>query len=683
MGLLNTLRSWLSTDDNTVLIRSKSEDSIIEKANQEMASHLKQSIENSDSIATYEQMEKGAFEIVRKWLARLAQSFDAMYLHATNQKDDSEEQFLESSKEQTKQTLYDQKKVEYAIERESIKKRKSIRMPRFIEKLKLLKESRAYFKKELERLAEQLDKKVDVRTAFGFILQRALIILGIIIMSSAEIGNALNSLMILKANPLLELFTTIGIGLFLFVASKALIYLFSHGLLFIGEYDEDGLFNSYDLGGFIVLFISFGFVLLLAEMRISYMVELNERPSEMIRFFLRFLSVGLFSSTVLLTLMLSNSHGKAKLVYIKLLFKYCRTCRKVSRSQMKLSRLRSRYANEETRAKENLRADRNYIFNDRERELKEVLVRDTASQNAVLAMSRQSRLELIHGLQAQLYTARGAMEHKTGVKHEWKPLDFTSLIREPNYQLLTKNNTPMKNHFSLPKVAGAILGILFLTSSCGSFGSEVKETEVIAIIDETSWNPLQQELTAEHILDLGQVDDNESPNAVSFTAHTLNDISMNKTYSASLKPSDEFMVNTFTRQEEIDAFSQEISGIFEQVYTIQPETFDQTQLWIPLAKILESHQSSEAHKVVIIQSDFLENSNELNFYEIKASLEKDPERIKEYLDDLYPIEGLSDYEIVFLYQTDRQNDRLFTSATNVFAGLLRDKGATVSIKASL
>lgn len=683
MGLLYTIRNWATKDSSPVLIRSKTEDTIVKEANDEMASHLKQSIENCDSIPTYEQhFEKGAFQLIRKWHARLAQYFDALHLHATNQKDDSQAKSENSTKDEVKQTLYDEKKVDYAIERESIKKRKSIRMPRFIEKLKGLKISRAYFKKELERLSLELDKKVDVRTALGFILQRILIILGIIVMSTSEIGNALNSLMVLKANPLLELCTTAGIALLLFVASKALVYLFSHGLFFIESDDEERILNSYDLGGLVVLFISLGFVLLLAELRIAYMVEMDQKPNEMIRFFLRFLGVGLFASTVLLTMMLSNSHGKAKMVYVKLLFKYRKTCKKVERLQTKMSRMRSRYANAQTRAKENLRLDRNYIFNDREQEFKAELLKDTATQNAIFAMSRQSRLELIHGLQSQMYTARGAMEQKTGTQHEWKSIDFTSIINEPEYQVLAKKTPTMKNHFSIPKAIGILFGLFFLVASCNS-SNPVLETEVITIIDETSWNPLQTQLTTEQILHLGHVDDSESPNAITFTAHTLNDVSLNRTFSASLKPCDELIVNSFTRQEEIDAFSQEISGIFEQIYTIQPETFEYTQLWIPIAKILESHQTSQAHKVVIIQSDFFENSDDLNFYEIKNSLEKDPERIKEYLDDLYPIEGLYNYEIVFLYQADRKNDRLFTSATNVFAGLLREKGATVSITASL
>lgn len=683
MGLFYTLRNWKTRDSNPVLVRSKTEDSIVKEANSEMASHLKESIQNCDSIETYEQqLEKGAFQIVRKWCAKLAQYFDALHLHATNQKDNSQEKFEESEKDEVKQTLYDEKKVNYAIEREYIKKRKSIRMPRFIEKLKGLKESRSYFKSQLEKLSHELDKQVNVRTALGFTLQRVLIILGILVMSASEVGNALNSLMVLKANPLLELFTTAGIALLLFVASKALVYLFSHGLLFVDHDKGDGVVNQYDLGGLLVLIISLGFVFLLAELRIAYMIEMDQEPSETIRFFLRFLCIGLFASTVLLTMMLSNSHGKAKMVYVKTLFKYRKTCKRVERLQAKMSRMRSRSAGDQTRAKENLRFDRNFIFNDREQEFKSELLRDTASQNAILAMSRQSRLELIHGLQAQMYTARGAMEQKTGTQHEWKSIDFTSIINEPEYQVLTKKTTPMKNHFTMPRAVGMLIAVFFLLASCSS-SEPVIETEVIAIVDETSWNPLQDKLTTEQVLHLGQVDDSDSPNAISFTAHTLNDVSLNRTFSATLIADEEFMVNAFTRQEEIDAFSQEISGIFEQVYTIQPETFEYTQLWVPIAKILESHQDSKAHKVVIIQSDFLENSSDVNFYQIKNSLEKDPERIREYLDNLYPLEGLYDYEIVFLYQADRINDRLFTSATNVFAGLLREKGARVSIKASL
>jgi hypothetical protein len=683
MGIFYKLTNWMTKNSNPVLIRSKTEDKILKQANQEMADHLKKSIEESDSISTYEHKEKGAFEIVEKWFARLSQFFDSLHLHATNRKDDYQEKYEESAKLETKQELYDQRKVDYAIEEESINKRKSIQMPRFIEKLKGLKESRAYFKKTLENLADYLDKKVDVRTALGFIVQRTLIIFGIIIMSTSEVGNALNSLMVLKANPMLELCTTAGIALLLFVASKALIYLFSNGSLFIKSNEKDGLINAYDLGGFLVFAVSLGFVLLLADLRIAYMEEMKQHPNEAVQFFLRFLCVGLFMSTVLLTMLLTNSHGKAKWVYVKTLFKYRKTCRRVERLQAKMSRKRTGYADEHTRAKENLRYDRNYIFNEREQESKTQLLEDTALQNAILAMSRQSRKELIHGLQAQMHTARGVMEQKTGTQHEWKPIDFTSLINEPEYQVLAKNKTPMKNHFTMPRIAGILVAIFFLVTSCGSLEQHPIETEIITIVDETSWNPLQSEITADQILRLAHIDDSDSPNAVSFTAHTLNDVALNRTYSASLKPSDEVLVNAFTRQEEIDAFSEEISGIFDQVYIIQPETFETTQLWIPIAKILESHQESPAHKVVIIQSDFLENSTNLSFYDIKKSLEKDPERIKEYLDDLYPIDELYDYEIVFLYQADRENDRLFTAATNVFAGLLRDKGATVSIKASL
>lgn len=689
MKVLHQLRQFFSPNpSSSVVVRSKDEDNIIERSQKEVEAHLNKVVESSDSFSVFAQKELGVIEIVKKNCAQLGQIFDGFYLRATNQKDDSQEEFETGNSLKEKNALYDEARVNYSIEDNSIKKRKSIRTYRHKERLGILKHQRAYLDESLGSLTQQLDKGVDLRTVKHFMFQRVLIVLGIIIASTAEAGNAMNSLMVLRADPLLELFTTCGIALGLIVTSKAIVYCFSNGNLLLkakdsgSEENQNHPLNAFDFGGILVLTVSLCFVYYLAELRIEFMIQSDQNPTKPVKLFLQLCGVLLFASTVLLAMFQSNPKGKLKALYSKVYFQLKRIDKRIHRLQAKLSRIRSRYEADESRNKNNLQSDRAYVFNDRPRELKEKLLADTDEQNSVLVMSRQSKLELIHGAQALIQIARGLMEQKLGEQHSWQSIDLTDILQEPNYQILSHKSPIMKNNFSILRPAFVILGLLGLFS-CGSNSVEPEHTEIITIVDETAWNPLQSEITADDVFKLGHVTDNESRNSIDFTAYTLNDISLNRTYSASLKASDDFMTNTFTRQEEIEAFSEEISGIFEQVYTIQPETFEFTQLWVPLAKIIDLHKEIEGQKVILIQSDMLENGHLISFYELSGSLEKNPEKIREYLDDLYPLEDLYDFEIVILYQPDRMNDRMFRSAANVFAGLLRDKGATVSVKATL
>lgn len=685
MEFFEKLKTYFSPKtSNSIVVRSKTEDGIIEQSNNEVELYLQKALNLSDSFSVFAQRQQGALEIIKKNVCRLAQIFDGLYLSATNQKDDSETKFKTADSLKEKNKLYDESKVNYSIEQNSNKKRKSIRIYRHIERLGILKRRRTYLDESLSNLSQGMEKEVDLRVAKRILFQRALIVLGIIIASGAEAGNAMNSLMILRSNPLLELFTVCGIALGLIVSSKALVYLFSEGNILGKTTTEKAKINAQDIGGIAVLMLCIGFVFYLAELRIEFMIESKLTPSEPVEWFIRLSGLLLFSSTVLLAMLLSNAKGKLRALYCSTLLKLQKVDRKVKSLQVKLSRIRLRYEMSTTRAKNNLQTERAYIFDDRPREHKEQLLLDTDTQNTILAMSRKSKMELIHGAQALIFSARADMEQKLGESHPWTTLDMNSILTEPQYQILNRETPVVQNRFSILRPAIFILGFLGLFS-CNSFKKEitVPQTEIISIVDETSWNPLQMELSAEDVLHLGHVESNEAAHGVNFSAYTLNDISLNRNYTAKLKPSDEFMVNSFSREEEIQAFSEEISGIFNQVYAIQPETFEYTELWVPLAKILEMHAKSEAHKVVIIQSDMLENGLNISFYQLQSALEKNPEKIIEYLNELYPLEYLYDYEILILYQANRENDRMFTTATNVFAGLLREKGATVSIKASL
>jgi len=86
---------------------------------------------------------------------------------------------------------------------------------------------------------------------------------------------------------------------------------------------------------------------------------------------------------------------------------------------------------------------------------------------------------------------------------------------------------------------------------------------------------------------------------------------------------------------------------------------------------------------VILQSDMIQNTDQLSFVGQEPALSEQPTEITAQLEALHALPALAGYDIRIVYQPDTENDRLFAASARLFSDLFREHGATVSIQANL
>lgn len=692
--------SQKSRSGYTVYSKRKSDTTIISDARKKTESYLENGRKKCQTIMSYQLAEKGVEEIVREHLSKLNQNMDSAWLEAENKQTKAQKELDRYSENNQQEKLHADCDKISGISQDKTTQKRAHKMNRWFDQLKMWLGFREQYKTDLEKLSKKLPEKINHHTKFT--TSRVLTVLGIIVCSFAEAGNAMNSLMILRSNPVLELFTVTGLALGLVVLSKGIVYLFSNGnICYFGSKSEFSHTRQpflFDLGGLILLTFSSVFIVLLGELRIAYMHETGVEVSYFTAWFLRLLGIALFASTLMLTMLLSNPKGSLKALYNRVLKQFKRADKKVQRLQTKIARKETHYLNEHSRQLEQLETAKIDISEGNITQLKDELEEATAELNSILALSRQSKFELIHACQAEIYTSRALFESKQNSQEKinWHPFDLTEILEEPVYQhpfetkmeseenINHKNTANMnhkKNGASILSPMIIIFGLFFGFASCQE-SEPNEETIILHVLDQTSHNDLQEHVTPEEIIEIAGLN-HTIENGVEYQVSTINDVTVNKTYSASLEASEELITNTFIREEEIETFKNELDGIFTQIYDETPNEYAQTDLYIPLVKLVEEYQMDTRKKIVLLQSDCVENSDKISFLRYQSDLEKNPEKIREILEEVYPIPSISNTEIIILYQPNADNNDLFVPSANVFADLFRLKGATVSIKANL
>jgi hypothetical protein len=393
-----------------VIVRSNKEETILEQCNSKLSKFLHSGVETCSSISSYLHIEKGAIEIIKEHLALLSQHFDALWLSTTNEQEKDHEKFDLAQSQEKKITLIEYAKRLLFIDSKSIQKRKQNRLSRLMERLSIYKKLRSEYESNTQALSDKLLEKINHRTQLKFRIQKILLITGIIIASTAEAGNAMNSLQVLRSNPALELFTVLGISLALVVLSKGIIY--------VGNclFDLDNQRYNEEWFAYLTFFVLLTFFGLIfsyemAGLRIEFMRQSGIETSN-IAWFIRLMGVLLFLATVLLTYILSNHEGKLKSLYCTVLSQLHKTDRKVQRAQRRISKIRLSVIKEQNKVQKTLEDQRKYINEERPEEFKDVFKEATDMQNMILALSTKNKHELIHASQSKMYQHIAVMEEK-------------------------------------------------------------------------------------------------------------------------------------------------------------------------------------------------------------------------------------------------------------------------------
>lgn len=178
--------------------------------------------------------------------------------------------------------------------------------------------------------------------------------------------------------------------------------------------------------------------------------------------------------------------------------------------------------------------------------------------------------------------------------------------------------------------------------------------------------------------------DNES--GALFRTATISDVSFTKAFSAELKGSNRWLSNEFTRATQIDYFKNGITGAIEKV-NADTSARENSSVYRAIAnELIRLSESPSTFRHLIIYSDLMENTVDLSFYkkDVIHALLNAPASIEQRLQDIQALPNLSGITVKIVFQPENpEQDKLFTAVSNIYTHLLEEKGAEVTVSASI
>lgn len=225
-----------------------------------------------------------------------------------------------------------------------------------------------------------------------------------------------------------------------------------------------------------------------------------------------------------------------------------------------------------------------------------------------------------------------------------------------------------------------IIATAILVISCSM--QEAKVTEVTILYDIT--DSQTAEINADEILTLFSLE--EKWNGAIFRFARLTDVSYNQRATVKLEAKNEWLSNELERNKDITDFKKRVSNIIEN-RKANPMGKNNSSLYLPMAiELNRLSKDSASRKILVVYSDLMENTPEINFYrkEDFNSLRSNPEKIKQTFEKqmaLYPLTGIEAY---LMYQPkNTQDDQSFQTVSGFYKGLLESKGVQVTLSANL
>ncbi len=175
-------------------------------------------------------------------------------------------------------------------------------------------------------------------------------------------------------------------------------------------------------------------------------------------------------------------------------------------------------------------------------------------------------------------------------------------------------------------------------------------------------------------------------NGAVFRFSTISDVSLNKYKTATLETAGELLSNELDRDKAIRNFKSGIVGVLNQ-YNQNMSGREHSSVYRPIATELIRLKESQAQtKILLIYSDLMENDAAFSMYE-KSSfqlVEKNPKVVIELFQRQVALPGLHGITVYFIYHPRTpQQDNEFIVLSQLYAKMLREKGATVFIRANL
>lgn len=218
-----------------------------------------------------------------------------------------------------------------------------------------------------------------------------------------------------------------------------------------------------------------------------------------------------------------------------------------------------------------------------------------------------------------------------------------------------------------------LLALIVLGVSCES--PPPSETELYVYLDFTEGQDYGDRFAEdiEQYAELLNLKEEGSSNFGKVKIFPLYDVSSARSKTVKLKEGKgEFEKNVFLRKKDIDKFKTQLLQTLEEMnaqYT--GKELDNSHIFEPMCKGIRKLNKSDAdHKVILMYSDMLENSDIANFHSLKGGSKKWLERFDAACDP----EDVSDLELFVVYPVDKKNDTKITKAADFWANYFAEKG---------
>lgn len=176
--------------------------------------------------------------------------------------------------------------------------------------------------------------------------------------------------------------------------------------------------------------------------------------------------------------------------------------------------------------------------------------------------------------------------------------------------------------------------------------------------------------------------DMERTNGVEYMGIPINNLTLNPVFPCKLAAENSLLNNEIERKEQVQNFQDSLAKTLDKVYPTNDSCYKSTSLFLPFARRLSNYHNDQRKKVVIIQSDLLENTTQLSLVK-SGYLLRDTERLKLKLEKIHPLPNMQGIEVIFLFQPKAENNELFESSVKFFTEWFRERGATTSIRVNL
>lgn len=227
-----------------------------------------------------------------------------------------------------------------------------------------------------------------------------------------------------------------------------------------------------------------------------------------------------------------------------------------------------------------------------------------------------------------------------------------------------------------------LTSLVVLIAACST--SKPHTTTIVAgLVDVTDKNIVRPDAVS--IIKLYGFD-KDKWNGGSFRFSAVTRVSLNPREYSDIGEANQWLSNDFQRDDEIKIFQKGVVDIIEKVEQTEVGQSN-SSIYLPLANELNSLSKSNAdRKILLVYSDLMEHTSFLSFYNKTdlARLVKYPESLADQLEKLQALDDLSGIEVYLIYQpADSKSDAIFQLVSGFYKKLLEERGAKVTITASL